>query len=103
MQKLIKRARKEGMMNFHFSAKFIDYDIKFHGVAELDDVLEKHIKGHEETIIALCRAELATLCKRWGTKPADVVFFEIYYFKQAIFSKEIYNTGEEVKLFKWEK
>lgn len=90
-------------MNFHFSVKFNDYDMKFHGVVEDEDVQEKHIKGHEDVIIALCKAQIAKLCKRWGTKPADVVFFEIYYFKQAIFNKEIYNTGEEVKLFKWEK
>lgn len=99
-------AKQIEQMSFRFSCRFSTSDMPFHGVLDIAGIRNETVEKHKDKIVQMCKSYVAnTLCDRWGVKPQQMIFFEVYYYERAIFDDWIeYDlTEKEIIIFKWEK
>ncbi len=90
--------RKEEIMDFHFSAKFKNKEMTYHGIVKAINLTTAKIESYQQKIIAICKKELIKKCEGWKIDPKTVISFDIYYFK---IDNE--NNLIEKNVYKWRK
>lgn len=87
-------------MDFHFSAKVNNSEIKYHGKVSFAGINPKSIDTYKNRIVDTCKGTFVKKCKQWGVDSKEVTFFEVYYLKQ---SKTKKKELTEINIFTWEK
>lgn len=80
-------------MTIHYSVKFENSNLSYHGEVDFKHATEDDIEGNEDSIVKACKRKLVTDCERWGFEQKSLRLFECYFYK----------NEQQIQIMKWEK